>query len=138
MAAFTITTLEFKKQMAGGTYNLSGGGLAVALYDNIFENNSLYNYPNFSDLSSDEVTDSLGNYSALPLTATTIDNTDNIVKWDGNDVTWNNISVSAYGYSIYRISDGLVIGYVSFDEPKVTVNGSLTIAWNDNGIMNIF
>ena len=91
----------------------------------------------WADVSAYEA--SATSYSAVALTAPTISATvNNVVYWDGTNITWSSVTLSAAGHTVYRPSDGLVVGFVEYPEILEAVNGDITIAWNDNGIMNIF
>jgi len=138
--ANVVTTNYFREQVAGQNVSLSADAFAVALMNIHVQSASestLKQVQTWSEVSAYEV--SAAGYSAEPLSADTLSaNTNNVVYWDGNNITWSSVTISPYGYTIYRISDGLVVGFVEFTTaPQTTVNGDLTIQWNANGIMNI-
>ena len=136
----TVTTNYFRQELAAGNVNLSGADtFAVALMSDYVKDsliNTLKAQSAWSDVSAYE-SSSVG-YSAKELPADVIKVLNNsIVSWSGTNISWNNISNEPYGLAIYRINDGLVVGFIDFGEQKIAVNGSITIQWNVNGIANI-
>ena len=138
--ANVVTTDYFREQVISGNVNLSGDSFAVAFMNNHVHSAteaSLKAVHMWSEVSAYEA--SAVGYSATPLTATTISaNSSNVVFWDGTDITWSSITLSPYGLVIYRISDGLIVGFIEFTSQQVAVNGSITVSWNVAGIMNVF
>ena len=139
----TVITKIFKPELINGSnVNLSAiGTYNVALMNNsvnVTSVNDLVGYTYWNAISGVCGVTGTG-YSDVVLASTSITYDGNNVKWDASDTLWENISVSAWGCCIYRASDTMIVGFVDFGStnPKVTVNGSLTIQWNDNGIMNI-
>ena len=133
----TVTTNYFRQELAAGNVNLSGDTFAVALMDGYISatNTILKAQSAWSDVSAYE-SSSVG-YSAIELSAGDLYTNDSKICWNGTDISWSNITNSPYGLTIYRINDGLVIGFIDFGEQKIAVNGSITIQWNENGIANI-
>jgi hypothetical protein len=136
----TVTTNYFRKLTAGQSVSLSSDSFAVALMGQFVTSSTeaeLKGINTYSEITAYEV-DGTG-YSATTLSAETISaNSSDVVYWDGVDVSWTNVTVTAYGMTIYRLSDGLVVGFVEFDDaPKTAVNGTVSLTWNAAGIMNI-
>jgi hypothetical protein len=136
----TVTTNLYRTKSAAQEVSLSGDSWAVALMNAHVSSASeatLKQTNYWSEVSGFEV--SGGTYSAMPLSAETLSaNISDVVFWDGENITWNDVTVSPYGLTIYRISDGLLVGFVEFSSQAVAINGSITLAWNSAGIMNIF
>jgi len=137
----TVTTNYYRKQSAFKEVSLSADAFAVALMGQFVTSSTeaeLKQILAYSEISAYEVTGAT--YSAMPLSADTVSaNSSDVVFWDGVNLTWTSVTVSPYGLAIYRISDGLVIGFIEFDDaPIVAVNGTISLNWNANGIMNIF
>lgn len=137
----TVVTNDFRKLMATSGVNLSADSYKVALmgiHVNSAAASTLKQSSDWTSVSGFEVSGT--GYSALSLTAPTVSaNASDVVYWDGTDLTWTNVTVSPYGYAIYRTSDNLVVGYVEFTGGQVVaVNGTITVQWNANGIMNIY
>jgi hypothetical protein len=132
----TVTTNYFRRELAGGNITLSADAFKVSLMNNIVSSaTGLQSINTWAQVSANEV--SATSYSAVDLTAGTLTIVGNTVKWDGTDVSWSNVTLSAKGLSIYRSNDGLVVGFIEFPSTETAVNGAITIAWNANGIMNI-
>ena len=135
-----VTTNNFRELAITSGVNLSLDTFAVSLMDIYVQSatvTTLKEITNWSQVSAHEVTGT--GYSRQTITIPTITEDNDIVRWNASNVNWNNVSVSTYGYTIYRISDGMVLGFVEFNTtPQVANNGSLTIQWNTSGILNIF
>lgn len=137
----TVTTNYYRKQSSFKEVSLSADAFAVALMGQFVTSSTeaeLKQIETYSEISAYEVASST--YSAMPLSADTVSaNSSDVVFWDGVNLTWTSVTVSPYGLAIYRISDGLVVGFIEFDDaPIVAVNGTISLNWNANGIMNIF
>ncbi|MDD5651334.1 MAG: hypothetical protein PHF86_13125 [Candidatus Nanoarchaeia archaeon] len=137
----TVTTNYYRKQSAFKEVSLSADTFAVALMGQLVTSSTeaeLKQLSTYSEISAYEVASST--YSAMSLSADTVSaNSSDVVLWDGVNLTWTNVTVSPYGLAIYRISDGLVVGFIEFDDaPIIAVNGTISLNWNANGIMNIF
>ena len=138
--ARVVTTDYFRKLMATQQVDLSGDSFAIALmgeYVSAADTSALKQVSAWADVSAYEVS-AIG-YSAINLNSPSVSIIDgNIVSWDGTDISWSNITLSPYGYAIYRIGDGIVVGFVEFTDGQINaVNGSIIIQWNTAGIMNI-
>lgn len=136
-----VTTNNFRQLLASQQISLSGDAFAVSLLNIHVQSASdatLRQTIYWSEVSVYEA--SAVGYSAMPLTASTIaTNTSDSVYWDGTNIVWSTVTLSPYGYCIYRISDGIIVGFVEFDSaPLIAINGSISIVWNDGGIMDIF
>lgn len=137
----TVVTNDFRKLMATSGVNLSADNYKVALmgiHVNSASESTLKQGSDWTSVSGYEVSGT--GYSALSLTAPTVSaNASDVVYWDGTDLNWTSVTVSPYGYAIYRTSDNLVVGYVEFTGGQVVaVNGTITIQWDAGGILNIY
>jgi len=140
MATNVVTTNYFRQLVVTKEINLSSDTFKVALMDIYVQSASvsaLKQITNWSQVSAHEVSST--GYSALTLTAANISaTTSNIICWKGSNLNWPSVTLNTYGYSIYRTSDNMVVGFVEFSTtPVIAVNGAITIQWNTNGIMNI-
>jgi hypothetical protein len=138
--ANVITTNYFREQLAAGNVNLSGDDFAIALMNIHVQSasvNDLKEVKIWSEISDYE-SSSVG-YSAVPIDNKLISTiTGNVISWSGDNISWSSITNSPYGYAIYKIDDGLVVGMVEFNgAPINAVNGTITIQWNSAGIANI-
>ena len=137
----TVTTNYFRDQLAKGNINLSGDTYFVSLMDEFVTTaistiDQLKAQSAWGDISAAHE-NSAANYSAAEIVGVPISTTTgNIVKWDGADITWSSVTLSAAGHCLYR-SDGLIVGFVEYSSIADAVNGDITIQWNAGGIMNI-
>jgi len=58
--------------------------------------------------------------------------------FDGESITWAAVTLSAYGMVIYRETNGLVVEVISFTSaPLIVNNGSFSVSWSTNHIMQM-
>lgn len=137
--ANVVTTNYFRQQLSRGLVDLSATDYAVALmniYVQSATETTLKAISAWAEVSAYEA--SAVGYSATPITSQTVSAVGNNIVWDGANITWSSITSSPYGYAIYKISNGLLVGFVEFTSaPLTAVNGDITITWNANGIANI-
>lgn len=137
--ANVVTTNYFREQLSKKEISLTADTYKVALmndYVNASSESTLKAVSAWGDVSAYEV--SANGYSAQTITSPVVSSNGNVVYWNGANITWNNITVTTYGFAIYRTSDNLVLGFVEFtNAPIIAVNGSITINWNPAGIANI-
>ena len=71
----------------------------------------------------------------------TIDGTNHKATYDGDDVVWNDSTITARGGVIYKDtgtdSTSPLIGYIDFGSDKESQNGDFTIQWSADGIFTI-
>jgi hypothetical protein len=137
--ANVVATNYFREQMSIGHVNLSGDTFLISLMDRFVQSASvdtLKQVSAWSDVSAHEVS-ALG-YSAINLSSKSISIIPgNVISWDGANIVWSGVTLTTYGYAVYK-NNGLVVGFVEFAAGQLdAVNGSVTIQWNTNGIMNI-
>ena len=75
-------------------------------------------------------------YAAIELSGVGWYTASNIQRLSADDVTFPTLSVAAWGCSIWRASDGLIIGFIDFGVEKVSSNANFVINWNAGGILN--
>lgn len=139
--------------MASGLYNrvkanlmnklvdLGNGGdtIKVILLDN---NHSFDADDNvLTDVSANELLTSGTGYSQKTLAnqAVTQDDTNDLAKFDADDIQWTTATFTAYHAVLYDdtlVGDDL-IGSIDFGGAKSVTGGTFTIAWNSDGIMNL-
>lgn len=122
---------------------ISGSDMKIALLNDIVlsSESNLKDFRNWSELSAYEVSGIGYTAGGITLSGTSgySSSADDKAYFNGNSVIWDNISVSAYGYALYRSNSGLVISIVEFsgDKPKVANKGSFCIEWNNNIILQM-
>lgn len=73
------------------------------------------------------------------ITNTSVSTSDLVTKFDGDDVQWENSTITAR-YAVLYLSDVLsfpLLCYVDFGEDKSSINGLFKIEWHAHGIFKI-
>lgn len=137
----TVSTNYFRTQLGYGNINLSGDTFYVSLMDNYVTSSTvdtLKGINTWSEVSAHECTGT--GYSSSALSNVSFTSADNVVYMDADDITWNNVTVSAYGDCI-RKDDGTVVGFHdysnSYTTPITPVNGVFSLQWDSSGILTI-
>jgi hypothetical protein len=133
----TVTTNYFRESES---ISLSGDTWIVSLMDNHINsatNDVLKNYSLWTEVSVHEVVGT-GYVSGAPLQNVTIDTNDvtNTIFMDADDITFTTVTISTYGCCIWRLADGLIMGFVDFGQMEISQNSNFQIIWNANGILN--
>ena len=58
-------------------------------------------------------------------------------QWDATDLSWASSTIDARGAVIYRVADGSLVCAVDFASTKSSSNGTFSISWNSQGIINL-
>ncbi len=70
-----------------------------------------------------------------------IDTTNDLAKYDGDDVIWASSTITAYGAVIYKDtgtpSTSPLVAYIDFGADKSSSGGDFKIVWDANGIFTI-
>lgn len=74
--------------------------------------------------------------------ATTQDNTNDLAKFDGDDVTWAASTITARGAVLYKSRGGAssadeLVKYFDFGSDKSSSNGAFTVAFDAAGILQV-
>lgn len=72
----------------------------------------------------------------------TQDDTNDLAKWDANDVIWSNSTITARAAVIYKSRGGAssadeLVAYRDFGADKTTAASDFIIAWHANGILRL-
>ena len=71
----------------------------------------------------------------------TVDDTNDVAKFDADDVTWSNSTITARGAIVYydtgTASTSTLIAYIDFGENKSSSNGDFVIQWSVDGVYKI-
>ena len=137
----TVTTNYFKFHEGGQNVSISADTWIVSLmgqHVNSATSNTLKDHQLWTDVSTYEVTGTgYTSGTALQNAGWFNDDTNNIQKLSASDMTFANITVDAYGVALWRLSDGLIMGFIDFGAtPISSLNGNFSITWNANGILN--
>ena len=141
--------------MASGVYNRmkanlmnklvslanAGDVIKVALLDT----NHVFDADNnvFTDISANELSSSGTGYTSggetLANQLVTQDDTNDLAKFDADDVQWLTATFTAFHAVIYddTLAGDDLIGSIDFGGAKTVTGGTFTIAWNANGILRL-
>ena len=134
---------KFKAHLLEGGYDFSNGGdtFKVMLHTSTFvpdQDNDA-----FIDDTSNEVsgTGYVAGGATLAGQAVTQENTDNEGVADGTDTSWASSTITARYATLYKstgtASTSPVVCTWDFTEDKTSTNGTFTIQYNSEGIINI-
>lgn len=73
---------------------------------------------------------------------TTLDTTNDLVKWDADDVAWASSSITARGAVLYKARGGAssadeLVKYFDFTTDQTSVAAAFTVQFHANGILQI-
>ncbi len=141
--------------MANGIYNRLKANLGNKLVDlgtggdiikvALLDNNHTFDADNntFADISTNELLSSGTGYTSGGETLAnqdfTQDDTNDLAKFDADDVQWLTATFTAYHAVIYddTLAGDDLIGSIDFGGAKSVTGGTFTIAWNSNGIVRL-
>lgn len=126
---------------------ISGADLKIALLNNLVvsaADTDLKDFSNWNQLSAYEISGTgytAGGVSLIGLSAYSNSSTD-IAYFNGSSITWSTSTISAYGYTLYRSTSGLIVSIVQFNgvtdgNPKYSISGPFSISWNENKILQM-
>lgn len=97
----------------------------------------------WDDVNADEVSDTSQGYTAggEEVTTKTLEESTNVVTFDGDDVTWAASTIDA-GYAVLYVDTGdattsHLLTLVDFEGQESSEDGDFTIEWDANGIFQI-
>jgi len=134
----------FKEAVLNGAVNLGSGGdtIKCALLDNnhSFDADKATN-SGWADVSVNEIsgTGYTAGGQALTNQSVSCDDTDDEGVFDADDVQWTNATFTAYHAVLYddtHASD-LLIASIDFGGAISVTNGTFTIQWDSEGIVNL-
>jgi len=131
---------EFKKEVLAGTINLANGGHAINVILVTGHTVDIDTHTGYASVSGDE--ESGTGYTAggetLTTQAVTKDNSNDLGKFDADNVTWTALDVGTPSHAIMyddtHASDCLIAAW----EVTTPSNGSdYTLEWNADGILTL-
>ena len=73
--------------------------------------------------------------------AVTKDTTNDLGKFDGDDVSWTNSTITARGGIVYKDSGvdstSWLIRYIDFGSDRTSTSGTFSIIWSASGILTV-
>jgi len=138
---------NFKEQVLLGTFNLGNGGDTLKLFMWHTTAPDIDSHTAYSDYSANEVSDGSVNYTAggetLANQAVSQDNTNDLGKFDADNVTWSSLLLTTPGTAIpgycgiYDTSaSNLMICYWELGT-TVTNGGDYTLQFHADGILTL-
>lgn len=132
-----------KAKIMDGTIDLDTDTIYVALVTSSYDAAAGKDADHFFSEIDNEVTGTGYTAGGQEITgkAVTIDDTNDLGKWDGNDVTWASSTITARGAIVY-VSTGAsttddLICYFDFGADKSSSNGDFKITWSTAGILQL-
>ncbi len=94
------------------------------------------------DVSNEVVGDGYTSGGAEIITrSVTTDTSNDLAKYDGDDVTWASSTITARGAVIYKDSGtpstSPLIAYIDFGIDKESISGDFVIEWHTDGVFRI-
>lgn len=133
-----------KKYLLNGAVDLDTDTIKVMLVTSSYSPN--IDTHEYRDDVTNEHSSSGTNYTAggetLANKSVTADNTDNEGVFDADDVAWASSTITARGAVLYKARGGAssadeLICYFDFGSDKTSTNGTFTIQWGAEGIINL-
>jgi hypothetical protein len=135
---------RFKANLLEGDCNLASGGdtIKVALMDNDHQTGAgAEDNDTWSDVSGNEISgtgyDACG--ATLANQSVTQDDSNDLAKFDGDDVAWTSASFTAYHAVLYDdtlAGDDLICSF-DFGGAQQVTNGTFKIQWNASGVITL-
>jgi len=132
----------FKQKVMTGEVDLDTNSLKCMLVTSSYSPN-IDTHTSYRDVTN-QVTGTGYTEGGASLAGVTVtrDLTNDLGKFDANDVTWTNSTLTARGAILYRSDPSdettrWLICYFDFTTDKSSSNGDFTIQWNANGILNL-
>lgn len=132
---------SFKQDLLQGNIDLDNDTIKCALVTSSYTPDQ--DSHDFFDDVTNEIGDT-GSYSSGGATlsvTTSQDNTDNEGVFDATDVSFTNATITARGAVIYKDTGtpgtSPLICYIDFTSDQSSSNGTFTITWASEGILNV-
>ena len=127
---------RFKANLMNKEVDLELDAVKVMLLDSNHAFNPDHNL--VSEVSANEVSGEgyTAGGQALAGKTVTQDDTNDKAKWDADDVTWADSTITAHYAVIYDANNNL-IACIDFGEDKSSSNGEFKIQWHADGIITL-
>jgi hypothetical protein len=135
---------SFKKNIMNGTIDLDTDTIQVGLVTSSYTPNQ-DTHEFWSDVTNEVsgagYTAVGASGKALANKAVTADTTDNEGVFDADDVVWTSSTITARAAVLVKWTGNAatspIIAYIDFAANKTSDNGTFTITWNSEGIVNL-
>lgn len=133
---------SFKRDIQNGSIDLDTDTIHVALVTSAYVPD-IDLHTKFSDITNEVVgAGYVAGGSALAGKLVTADNTNDLGKFDADDVTWAASTITARGAVLYKKRGGAatadeLIAYLDFTTDKISTAGNFNLIFNANGILTL-
>ena len=133
---------SFKRDIQNGSIDLDTDDIKVMLVTNAYVPD-IDTHTKASDITNEVVgTGYTAGGVSLATKAVTADNTNDLGKFDADDVTWATSTITARGAVIYKSRGGAssadeLVAYLDFVSDKVSTAGNFNLIFNANGILTL-
>ena len=99
-------------------------------------------HEDFADITNEVVgTGYVAGGQALTTKSVVVDNTNDLAKFDADDVTWGTSTITARAGILYKDTGtpatSTLIAYFDFVSDKSSSAGDFTVSWDSNGILTL-
>jgi hypothetical protein len=120
-----------------GALNLVSDTLKLALMTNLYTPNKDTNTWTSSNEASGVGYTTGG--ATIANSAVTQDDTNDLAKWDADDVEWPSSTITArYGVIYNTTRSNAIVCVFDFGSDQTSSNGLFAVRWNANGIMTFY
>jgi len=133
---------SFKRDIQNGSIDLDTDDIKVMLVTSSYVPD-IDAHTKASDITNEVVgTGYTAGGVSLATKAVTADNTNDLGKFDADDVTWATSTITARGAVIYKSRGGAatadeLVAYLDFVSDKVSTAGNFNLIFNANGILTL-
>jgi len=133
---------SFKRDIQNGSIDLDTDDIKVMLVTNAYVPD-IDTHTKASDITNEVVgTGYTAGGVSLATKTVTADNTNDLGKFDADDVTWATSTITARGAVIYKSRGGAssadeLVAYLDFVSDKVSTAGNFNLIFNANGILTL-
>jgi hypothetical protein len=133
---------SFKRDIQNGSIDLDTDDIKVMLVTSAYVPD-IDTHTKASDITGEVVgTGYTAGGVSLATKAVTADNTNDLGKFDADDVTWATSTITARGAVIYKSRGGAatadeLVAYLDFVSDKVSTAGNFNLIFNANGILTL-
>ena len=133
---------SFKRDIQNGSIDLDTDDIKVMLVTSAYVPD-IDAHTKASDITNEVVgTGYTAGGVSLATKAVTADNTNDLGKFDADDVTWATSTITARGAVIYKSRGGAssadeLVAYLDFVSDKVSTAGNFNLIFNANGILTL-
>ena len=133
---------SFKRDIQNGSIDLDTDDIKVMLVTSVYVPD-IDAHTKASDITNEVVgTGYTAGGVSLATKAVTADNTNDLGKFDADDVTWATSTITARGAVIYKSRGGAssadeLVAYLDFVSDKVSTAGNFNLIFNANGILTL-